>query len=167
MAGGSRTSIADWFVEHRLTDGAWNCSWVQGSRRSSFHSTLNSLFGILDHETRRGGSPALQQARRDGEEYLLQRGLMRRLSTGEVHAPWATHFAYPYRYLYSVLRAADYFRAASLHDGRRPDDRKAEALKLIRCRERPRRDLAPTAAPRGPHLVRRRQQSRLGPIPFS
>jgi len=27
--------------------------WVQGSRRSPFHSTLNSLVGILDHEIRR------------------------------------------------------------------------------------------------------------------
>lgn len=58
---------------------------------------------------------------------------MRRLSTGEVHAPWATYFAYPYRWFYSVLRAADYFRTASLHDCRRPDDRMAEALELIRA----------------------------------
>jgi len=85
--GADVSTIADWFVEHRLTDGGWNCMWVQGSRRSSFHSTLNSLVGILDHEIRSGGAPALRQARRDGEQYLLQRGLMRRLSTGEVHAP--------------------------------------------------------------------------------
>ncbi len=58
---------------------------------------------------------------------------MRRLSTGEVHAPWATQFAYPFRWFYSVLRAADYFRTASLHEGRRPDDRMAEALELIRA----------------------------------
>ena len=126
------SAIADWFVEHQMADGGWNCWWVEGAQRSSFHSTLNSLVGILDHEVRTGGSPALREARHRAEEYLLQRNLMRRLSTGEVHTPWATHFAYPYRWFYSVLRAADYFRAAALFEGRRPDDRMAEAVELIR-----------------------------------
>lgn len=131
--GADVSTIVDWFVEHRLPDGGWNCMWVEGSRRSSFHSTLNSLIGILDHETRTGGSPALREARHHGEEYLLERALMQSLSTGEVHAPWATHFAYPYRWFYSVLRATDYFRSASLHDGHRPDDRLAEAVEHIRA----------------------------------
>ncbi len=130
--GADVAAVADWFVEHRLDDGGWNCLWVEGSRRSSFHSTLNSLVGSLDHEVRTGGSPALRQARHDGQEYLLQRGLMRRLSTGEVHGPWATHFAYPYRWSYSVLRAADHVREACLHDRRPPDDRMAEAVELVR-----------------------------------
>ena len=129
--GADVSAIADWFVEHRLPDGGWNCMWVEGSRRSSFHSTLNSLIGILDYEIRTGGSPAVRQARRHGEEYLLQRGLMRSLSTGKLHEPWATHFAYPYRWFYSVLRAADYVREASRHDDRRPDDRMAAAIELI------------------------------------
>ena len=130
--GADVSPIAGWFVEHRLADGGWNCMWVEGSRRSSFHSTLNSLGGILDHEIRTGGLPKLREARHHGEEYLLQRGLMRRLSTGQVHTPWATHFAYPYRWFYSALRAADYFRTACLHDGRSPDDRMAEAIEFIR-----------------------------------
>ncbi len=130
--GADVSAIADWFVEHRLADGGWNCMWVEGWQRSSFHSTLNSIAGILDHEIRTGGLPALRAARHQGEEYLLRRGLMRRLSTGEVHAPWATHFAYPYRWTYSVLRAADHFRTASLHDGRPPDIRMADAVELIR-----------------------------------
>jgi hypothetical protein len=106
---------------------------VEGSERSSFHSTLNSLHGILDYEIRTGGSPPLRSARQEAEEYLLQRGLMRRLSTGETHEPWATHFAYPYRWYYSVLRAADYCRAAALHDGRGPDERMTEAVELVRA----------------------------------
>lgn len=131
--GADVSGIADWFLEHRLADEGWNCMWVEGSQRSSFHSTLNSLTGILEHEILTGGSPALREARHHAEEYLLRRSLMRRLSTGEVHAPWATHFAYPYRWFYSVLRAADYFRAAARHDRRRPDERMAEAVDLIRC----------------------------------
>lgn len=130
--GADVSAIASWFVDHRLADGGWNCMWVEGSRRSSFHSTLNSLGGILDHEIRTGGMPKLREARHTGEDYLLQRGLMRRLSTGQVHTPWATHFAYPYRWFYSALRAADYFRTACLHDGRSPDDRMAEAIEFIR-----------------------------------
>jgi hypothetical protein len=130
--GADVSPIAAWFVEHRLSDGGWNCDWVEGATRSSFHSTLNALIGILDFEQRTGGTPELTAARTAAEEYLLARGLMRRLSTGEVHAPWATHFAYPYRWTYSVLKAVDYFRAAALHDSRAPDERMTEAIALIR-----------------------------------
>ena len=85
--GADVSTIVDWFLEHRLPDGWWNRMWVEGSRRSSFHSTLKSLVGILDHETRTGGSPALREALHHGEKYLLERALMRSLSTVEVHAP--------------------------------------------------------------------------------
>ncbi|TFV85065.1 squalene cyclase [Microbacterium sp. dk485] len=130
--GADVSPIAAWLVGHRLADGGWNCEWVEGATRSSFHSTLNALVGILDFEERTGGTPELTAARQGAQEYLLERGLLRRRSTGETHAPWATHFAYPYRWFYSVLRAADYFRAASLHDGVRPDERMAGAIALIR-----------------------------------
>ncbi len=73
------TGIAEWFVEHRLADGGWNCEWVEGSTRSSFHSTLNTLKGLLAYEAgdRRDRRDACG-ARRAGEEYLLERGLMYR-----------------------------------------------------------------------------------------
>ena len=44
--GADVTGIVDWFLEHQLSDGGWNCEWVEGSTRSSFHSTLNSLKGL-------------------------------------------------------------------------------------------------------------------------
>ena len=47
--------IAQWFLDHRLADGGWNCEWVEGSTRSSFHSTLNALKGLLYYETATGG----------------------------------------------------------------------------------------------------------------
>jgi hypothetical protein len=130
--GADVSALEAWFPEHRMDDGGWNCEWVEGATRSSFHSTLNVVAGLLDHEVRTGGTDELRAARHTGEEYLLERGLMRRKSTGQVHAPWATHFAYPYRWFYSVLRAADHMRAASLHDGRELDPRMAEAIELIR-----------------------------------
>ena len=130
--GADITGIVDWFVEHQLPDGGWNCEWVSGSTRSSFHSTLNSLKGLLAFETATGGTAATRAARRAGEEYLLRRGLFRRLSTGEPVAPWVDRFAYPFRWYYNVLNAADYFRLAST-----PDPRMADAIELIRAARQP------------------------------
>ena len=135
--GADVEGIATWFVEHRLADGGWNCEWVEGSTRSSFHSTLNALKGLLAHEAATGGTDATRAARRAGEEYLLERRLMYRLSTGEVVAPWVTRFAYPFRWFYSVLNAADHFRAASLLDGTPPDPRMADAIEAIRAQRQP------------------------------
>lgn len=131
--GADVESLADWFVEHRMADGGWNCEWVDGSTRSSFHSTLNSLKGLLAHEDATGGTEATRAARRSGEEYLLERGLFRRVATGETVAPWALHFAYPFRWFYSVLNAVTYFRLASLIDGTTPDPRMADAAEAIRA----------------------------------
>jgi hypothetical protein len=131
--GADITGIVDWFLEHRLPDGGWNCEWVEGSTRSSFHSTLNSLKGLLAYDAATGGTDATRAARHSGEEYLLQRGLFRRLSTGEPVAPWVDRFAYPLRWFYSVLNAAEYFRQASLLDGTAPDPRMADAIELVRA----------------------------------
>jgi len=129
--------IVDWFVGHRLPDGGWNCEWVEGSTRSSFHSTLNTLGGLLAFEAATGGTDASREARRAGEEYLLARGLFRRLSTGEPVGPWVDRFAYPFRWVYNVLVAAEYFRRASLLDGSAPDPRMAEAVELVRAARQP------------------------------
>jgi hypothetical protein len=121
--------LAAWFVEHRLPDDGWNCDWVEGATRSSVHSTLNALKGLLACAC---PIDAVRDARRAGEEYLLRRGLFRRLSTGEPIAPWVSRFSYPFRWFYDVLNAADYFRAADVHD-----PRMAEAIELIRAARRP------------------------------
>ncbi|BDX29480.1 hypothetical protein TUM20985_00270 [Mycobacterium antarcticum] len=135
--GADITGIVDWFVEHRLPDGGWNCEWVEGSTRSSFHSTLNALKGLLDFEVATGGTFATRDARRAGEEYLLTRGLFRRLSTGQPVGPWVDSFAYPARWRYSVLNAAEYFRRRSLFDGTAPDPRMADAIAMIRSARQP------------------------------
>lgn len=135
--GADVAALADWFVEHRQPDGGWNCEWVEGSTRSSFHSTLNSLEGLLDHEIATGGTDATRAARRGGEEYLLERRLTRRLSTGEPPGPWVDHLAYPFRWLYSALNAAEHLRRASLLDGAAPDPRAADAIELVRAARQP------------------------------
>jgi hypothetical protein len=135
--GADITGIVDWFLEHQLPDGGWNCEWVEGSRRSSYHSTLNSLKGLLAYDAATGGTDDTRAARRSGEEYLLQRSLFRRLSTGEPVAVWVNHFGYPFRWTYSVLNAGDYFRQAALFDGVPPDPRMTEAIELIRAARQP------------------------------
>ena len=128
--GAEVSGLLDWFAEHRMTDGGWNCMWEEGSTHSSFHSTLNSLKGLLSFQISTGQSTA--DLRQPAEEYLLERRLFRRKSTGEVIGPWALHFAHPARWVYSVLVAADYFRTAAIHEGVLPDPRMADAIEEIR-----------------------------------
>ncbi|OLM27621.1 hypothetical protein Ae717Ps2_7297 [Pseudonocardia sp. Ae717_Ps2] len=54
--GRDMDALAAWFAEHQLPDGGWNCDWVDGATRSSVHSTLNSLHGLLAHERATGGT---------------------------------------------------------------------------------------------------------------
>jgi hypothetical protein len=129
--------LTQWFIDHQMDDGGWNCEWVEGSTRSSFHSTLNSVRGLLYYETVSGGDDVLRRARRSGEEYLLRRRLLRTLSSGEPVGPWVTNFAYPFRWIYSALNAVDHFRMSALHDGSVPDPRLADAVEAIRAARRP------------------------------
>jgi hypothetical protein len=135
--GADVSGLARWFVEHRLADGGWNCEWVEGSTRSSFHSTLNSVRGILAFEAATGTAGDLRDARHAAQEYLLERRLLFRRSTGELVGPWATHFAYPFRWFYSALKAVDHFRSAALHDGVPPDPRLADAVEVVRAARQP------------------------------
>jgi hypothetical protein len=75
----------------------------------------------------------VREARRSGEEYLLERSLFRRKSTGEVAKAAYLYFAFPYYWHYDVLRALDYFRQA----GAEPDPRTAEALEVVRSKQQP------------------------------
>jgi hypothetical protein len=116
-----------------LEDGGWNCEAERGSVRSSFATTINVLEGLLAHERATGGSPASIEARRRGGEYLLERRLMRRKSTGEIADPAWLQFSFPTRWQYDVLRALDYFRSV----GGEPDPRLSEAVSLVRSRRQP------------------------------
>lgn len=52
-------------------------------------------------------------------------------------ADWVTRIAYPFRWRHTALRAIDYFRAASLHDGTAPDPRLADAVASVRAARQP------------------------------
>jgi hypothetical protein len=122
-------SLARRLVGEQLEDGGWNCEAPQ-SARSSFHTTICVLEGLLEHERAAGSSPEIAAARLRAEEYLRERGLFRRRSTGEVANPAFLELAFPPRYHYDVLRALDYFRAADVQ----PDARIREAVHFIESR---------------------------------
>ena len=120
-------------LDEQLEDGGWNCEAENGSIRSSFHTTIRVLEGLLAHERATGGSPGSNAARRRGEEYLLERRLFRRKSTGAVVDPAWLRLSFPTRWHYDVLRGLEYFRTA----GDPPDPRAGEAIELVRSKRQP------------------------------
>jgi hypothetical protein len=127
------TPVVERILGERLDDGGWNCEAENGSVRTSFDTTINVLDGLLELERTTGGSAALSEARRSGEEYLLERRLFRRKSTGEIVDPAYLDFAFPYYWHYDVLRALDHFRSAAAD----PDPRMAEAVEVVRSKRQP------------------------------
>ncbi|MDQ2750078.1 MAG: hypothetical protein M3Y44_11245 [Actinomycetota bacterium] len=130
--GADVDGIVDRLLGEQLTDGGWNCETENGSVRSSFATTICVLDGLLEHERATGSDKAVA-ARHRGQEYLLERRLSRRLSTGEVADPDWLRFSFPTWWHYDVLWALDYFRAV----GDAPDPRLAEALALLRSKQQP------------------------------
>jgi hypothetical protein len=129
--------IVERLLGERLEDGGWNCERANGSLRSSFHTTINVLEGLLEYERATGGTARSREARRSGEEYLLKRNLFRRLSTGDPADERFVSFLHPSRWRHDILRALDYFRAAALLTGVAPDPRLAESVELVRARRLP------------------------------
>jgi hypothetical protein len=119
--------LVERLLGEQMDDGGWNCEQEHGSTRGSFHTTICVLEGLLEYERDTGGSPAVTAARERGHEYLLERRLLRRLSTGEIIDPAFTQFSFPTGYHYDVLRALEYLRRAEAS----PDARMAEAMDWV------------------------------------
>jgi len=120
-------------LAEQLPDGGWNCEAPDRSARSSFNTTICVLEALLEHERVSGSRADVTAARVRGHEFLLERRLFRRRSTGEViardrkgGATW-TRFAFPTWWHYDVLRGLEYLRSA----GVTPDARVAEAIELV------------------------------------
>ena len=125
--------IVDRLLGEQLPDGGWNCEAPDRSTRSSFNTTICVLEALFEYERAGNGTPAVTEARLRGQEYLLERRLLRRRLTGQVierdrkgNGSWA-RFAFPTWWHYDVLRGLDYLRSA----GVTPDDRMAEAIELV------------------------------------
>ncbi len=124
--GESCPAVLERLLGEQLEDGGWNCE-APPSVRSSFHSTICVLEGLLEYERAHGATPAVTAARARGEAYLLERRLLRSRSSGKmINRDW-TRFSFPPGYHYDVLRGLDYLRSAGVE----PDARVAEAVELV------------------------------------
>ena len=119
--------IVDRLLGEQMADGGWNCEQENGSTRGAFDSTLNVLEGLLEFERSTGANGDVAAARRRGEEYLLDRRLLRRLSDGEIPQERWLDVGFPNAWFYDVVRVMDYMRQA------RPeaDERMTEALEIV------------------------------------
>ncbi len=127
-------ALAQQLLSEQLEDGGWNCeAWPHlspkrpPSTRSSFHTTICVLEGLLEYERAGRKSAAVTRARKKGERYLLERGMFRSLRGGEVIDKRWLRFAYPTFWHYDVLRGLDYLRDA----GVKPDGRVREAVEVV------------------------------------
>jgi hypothetical protein len=125
--------LVDRLLGEQLPDGGWNCEAERGSTRGSFNTTICVLEALLEHERAAGSRPQVTEARLRGQEYLLERRLFRRRSTGErierdrkSGAAW-TRFAFPTWWHYDVLRGLEYLRRAGVTS----DERLAEGVELV------------------------------------
>ena len=126
--------IVERILGERLADGGWNCEAENGSVRSSFHTTIDVLDGLLEFERATGGSAAVARGPPQ------RRGVPARArACSAARAPARSsirrilEFAFPYYWRYDVLRALDYFRGA----GADPDPRMAEAVEVVRSKRQP------------------------------
>lgn len=140
--------IVGTLLEWHLPDGGWNCWAPYGVRVSSFHSTICALEGLLAWERAGGESTDAAAARRAGEDYLLDRALRNRRSTGEIADPRFAMASYPVRWYYDVLRGLDHLRIAD-----RRDPRLAPAVELIRAKRRDDGRWARELHHEGPQLI--------------
>jgi hypothetical protein len=128
--GADVSGIVTRLLADQLEDGGWNCEAERGGATvSSFDSTICVLEGLLEHEQAGGGSDETLAARRRGEQYLLERSLFRRRSTGLVAVDAWLEFSFPTRWHYDVLRGLEYFRRADVRDPRLD-----EAIELVRSK---------------------------------
>jgi len=119
-------ALASQLIGEQLEDGGWNCE-APKSHRSSFHTTICVLEGLLEYERARGRSAAVARARKRAETYLLERRMFRGLRTGEVISKRWLRFSYPPFWHYDVLRGLDYLRSAGI----KPDSRVDEAIETV------------------------------------
>ena len=131
--GVDMTPLVDRLLGEQLPDGGWNCEVENGATVSSLGTTINVLEGLLEHERAAGFPAEVRAARQRGEEYMLERRLFRRKSTGEVIDPSWLQFSFPTWYFYDVLRGLDYLRDV----GDEPDERVTEAIGIVESNRNP------------------------------
>ncbi|HET9498556.1 MAG TPA: hypothetical protein VFP83_09555 [Candidatus Limnocylindria bacterium] len=124
--------LAEALVAWQWPDGGWNCDDSATGRRSSFHETLATMWGLHEYAAATGDRAAKRAARRAAELFLEHR-LFRRHGTGEpIHPSWIV-LHYPAYWHYDILQALVVLDRMDLAT----DPRASDALDILESRRLP------------------------------
>lgn len=124
--------LVDWVVEWQWPDGGWNCDNSATGRRSSFHETLATMWGLHEYAVATRAAGARAAAER-AAELILEHRIFRRHGTGQpIHPSW-TVIHYPPYWHHEFLQALHVLRSM----GRAGDPRTSDALDLLERRRLP------------------------------
>lgn len=133
LAGDERTRrLAEAIISWQWPDGGWNCDNQAVGRRSSFHESLRTAWGLQEYATATGHAGAREASER-AVELFLQHRVFRRGGTGEpINARWLST-PYPSYWHYDVLSAL----VVIARGDRCTDPRASDALDLLEKKRRP------------------------------
>ncbi len=133
MAGDPRVELlARSLVGWQWPDGGWNCDVTASGRRSSFHETLPTIWGLHAYAQATGATWASTAADR-AAELLLEHRLFRSLRTGDpIRRQWLV-LHYPPYWHYDVLQAMVVLGRL----GKLGDQRTSDGLELLLQLRRP------------------------------
>ena len=128
-------TLAEWLVAWQWPDGGWNCDVAASGRRSSFHETLATMWGLHEYAaTSREASSAraAKEAAGRAAALLLRHRLFRRHGVGEpIHPSWVV-LHYPAYWHYDAFQALHVLRRMNLVT----DPRASDGLDLLERRRR-------------------------------
>jgi hypothetical protein len=126
------SQLAKQLMEWQWPDGGWNCDPRASGRRSSFHETHATMWGLFEFARATGDQGARKAADRAAELFLSHR-IFRRHGSGEpIHPSWLV-LHYPPYWHYDILQALHLLTRM----GRVRDERTSDALDLLESRRRP------------------------------
>jgi hypothetical protein len=128
-------SIVDFVIAQHMPDGGFNCRFNrQGAVHSSLHSTISVLEGIWEYAANgyQYRLTELEGIAAEAREFILHHQLFRSHRTGEIIDKRMLRLSYPSRWYYDILRALDYFQAASIQY----DPRMEPALDILKSKQR-------------------------------
>jgi hypothetical protein len=124
--------LAELLIDWQWPDGGWNCDARASGRRSSFHETHATMWGLFEYGRATGDRPAREAADRAAELFLAHRVFRSGGSGNPIHRSW-TVIHYPPYWHYDVLQALHLLARM----GRAGDERARDALDLLEQRRLP------------------------------
>jgi hypothetical protein len=124
--------LVDGLLAWQWPDGGWNCDRSASGRRSSFHETLCTTWGLHEYAAATGDPEAAAAAGRAAELMLAHRLFRRHGTGGPVHPSWV-RLRYPAYWHYGILHAL----VVLARMGLAMDPRAGDALDILEERRRP------------------------------